>query len=134
MRRSTFEEKKDLFTRFFRAMAKNTILAHANVELGVHLHWQVYPESKPKGKTDAEAMAEALHILNNRKDKWFPGPWDPDKRMGAQSEAQWKAQVEFVGLEDKIKDVKPVFSTAIIDDVNRFDRDAIVKVAREMKA
>jgi NitT/TauT family transport system substrate-binding protein len=95
---------------------------------------QVYPESKPKGKTDAEAMAEALHILNNRKDKWFPGQWDPDKRMGAQTEAQWKAQVEFVGLADKIKDVRPVFSTAIIDEVNRFDRDAIAKIAREMKA
>ncbi len=133
VRKSTFNEKKELFTHFFRAMAKNTILAHANVELGVRLHWEVYPESKPKGKTDAEAMAEALHILNNRKDKWFPGPWDPDQRLGAQTETQWKAQVEFVGLEDKIKDVKPMFTTAIIDDVNKFDRDAIVKLAREMK-
>jgi NitT/TauT family transport system substrate-binding protein len=134
VRKSTFNEKKDLFTHFFRAMAKGTVFAHTNVELGVKLHWEIYPESKPKGKSDEESMREALNILNNRKDKWFPGEWDADKRFGAQSEDQWKAQVEFVDLEDKIKDVKPFFTTEIIDEVNKFDREKIAKMAREMKA
>jgi NitT/TauT family transport system substrate-binding protein len=134
VRRSTFKEKKDLFTHFFRAMAKGTVFAYTNVELGIKLHWEIYPESKPKGKSDEEAMREALNVLNGRKDKWFPGPWDPDKRLGAQTKAQWEAQVKFAGLEDKIKDVTPFFDTSIIDDVNKFDRAKIEKMAREMKA
>ena len=47
--------------------------------------------------------------------------------------AQWEAQVEFAGLEDKIKDVTPFFTTEIIDEVNKFDREAIAKRAKEMK-
>lgn len=133
VRKSTFEAKKDMFTRFFRAMAKGTVFAHANVELGIHLHWEIYPETKPKGKSPEEAMREALHVLNNRKDKWFPGAWDPDQRLGAQSKEQWEAQVKFAGLDGKIKDVTPFFTTEIIDDVNKFDREALAKRAREMK-
>lgn len=133
MRKSTFQQKKDLFTRYFRAQAKTTVFAHTNVEGGIRLHWEVYPESKPKGKSEQEAMTEALNILNNRKDKWFPGSWDPDQRLGAQSKEQWQAQLEFLGLADKIKDVTPFFTTEIIDDVNKFDREAIAKQAREMK-
>lgn len=133
VRRSDFKAKRDLYARFFRAMAKNTVFAHANVELGVWMHWDVYPESKPKGKSEQEAMAEALNILNNRKDKWFPGSWDPDQRLGAQTKAQWEGQVRFVELEDKIKDVTPFFTTEIIDEVNKFDREAVARKAREMK-
>lgn len=133
VRKSTFQEKKDVFTRFFRGMAKGTVFAHANPELGMYLHWEIYPETKPKGKSDEEIMREAGHVLNNRKDKWFPGSWDPDQRLGAQSKAQWEAQVKFADMEDKIKDVTPFFTTEIIDDVNKFDREAIAKRAREMK-
>ncbi|HET9904557.1 MAG TPA: ABC transporter substrate-binding protein [Xanthobacteraceae bacterium] len=133
VRKSTFEAKKELFTRFFRAMAIGTVFAHTNVKLGIELHWEVYPESKPKGKTDDEAMKEALHVLNNRKDKWFPGDWDPDKRLGAQNKDQWDAQIEFAELEGKIKDVTRYFDTSIVDDVNKFDRGKIEKMARELK-
>lgn len=134
VRKSTFPEKKDLFVRLFRAMAKGTVFAHTNVKLGIELHWEVYPESKPKGKTGDEAMREALNILNNRKDKWFPGPWDPDQRLGAQSKEQWEAQVKFAGFEGKIADVTRYFTNEIIDEVNRFDRAKIVKMAKDMKA
>jgi NitT/TauT family transport system substrate-binding protein len=134
VRKSTFASRKDEFVRFFRAIAKGTVLAYENVPLGIHLHWEVYPESKPKGKSEDEAMKEALNVINGRKDKWFPGDWDPDKRFGAQTKAQWEAQVKFADLDDQIKDVTPFFDTSIIDDVNKFDRDKIAKMAREMKA
>jgi NitT/TauT family transport system substrate-binding protein len=134
VRKSTFNDKKELFTRFFRAMAKGTVLAHANVPLGIKLHWDVYPESKPKGKSEEEAFSEALNTVNSRKDKWLPGDWDSDKRFGAQTKEQWQAQVKFADVGDKIKDVTPFFDTSIIDSVNKFDRAAIEKMAKEMKA
>ncbi len=131
-RRSALAKERDLYVRFFRAMAKSTVFAYANTDLAIKLHWQVYPESKPKGKSDAEAMAEARKIMDSRKDKWFAAPWQADKRMGAQSLEEWNAQVAFAGLTGQIKDISRVFTNDIIDDVNKFDRAAIEAKAKAM--
>src|SRR6185312_10426168 len=130
VRKSTFEKNRDLLTRFYRANAKSTVFAYANPELAIRLHFEVYPESKPKGKTDEQAMKEALHVVNSRKDKWLPGAWQTDKRFGAMNETEWQGQVRFVGLEDKIKDVHGMFTTALLDDVNKFDRAAVEQMAK----
>ena len=49
------------------------------------------------------------------------------------SKEEWEAQVKFAGLEGQIKDVTPVFTTDLLDDINNFDRAGIEKMAREMK-
>jgi len=134
VRKSDLAKRRDLFVRFFRAMAMGTVFAYTNPELAIRMHWEIYPESKPKGKSDAQAFAEALKIVNSRKDKWLPGPWQADKRFGAMTNTEWQAQVHFAGLDAKIKDVGPVFTTDLLDAVNTFDRAAIEKQAREMKA
>jgi len=132
VRRSTFAQNRDLYVRFFRAMAKGTVFAHANPELAIRLHWELYPESKPKGKTDKDAFDEALKVVHSRMDKWFAGPGQPDKRFGAMSLEEWQAQVAFAGLENQIKDVQPVFTTELIDEINKFDAAAIVAKAKSM--
>jgi NitT/TauT family transport system substrate-binding protein len=132
VRRSALAGERDLYVRFFRAMAKSTVFSYANVDLAIRLHWQIYPESKPKGKTDEEAMREARKVVDSRKDKWFAAPWQADKRMGAQTLEEWKAQVAFAGLEDKVKDVSRVFTNDLLDDINKFDRAAIEAKARSM--
>jgi NitT/TauT family transport system substrate-binding protein len=133
VRKSDLAKNRDTYVRFFRAMAKTTVFAYTNPDVSIKLHYEVYPESKPKGKTDAEAMKEARHINDSRREKWYPGSWQTDKRFGAMSKEEWEAQVKFAGLEAQIKDVTPVFTTDLLDDVNKFDRAAIEKMAREMK-
>jgi len=118
--------------RFFRAMAMGTVFSYANPDLAIRLHWEIYPESKPKGKSDADAFAEAKKVVDSRKDKWFPGPWQADKRMGAMTLEEWQAQVAFAGLEGQVKDVSTVFTTELLDEINRFDRKAIEEKARSM--
>src|SRR5262245_29354726 len=125
VRRSTFAQNRDLYVRFFRAMAKGTVFAHANPELAIRLHWELYPESKPKGKTDKDAFDEALKVVHSRMDKWFAGSWQADKRLGAMNLEEWQAQVAFAGQEGQIKDIAPVFTTELIDDINKFDAEAI---------
>jgi len=132
IRRSELAKNRDLYVRFFRAMAKGTVFAYANPDLSIRLHWEIYPESKPKGKTDQEAFAEAKKIVDVRKDKWFAGPWQADKRMGAMSREEWQAQVAFAGLEGQIKDVDAIFTTELLDDVNKFDLKAIEDKAHAM--
>ena len=133
VRKSDFKKNRDVYVRFFRAMAKSTVFAYADTDLGIKLHWDIYPESKPKGKSDAEAMEEARAVVNSRRDKWFAAPWQADKRLGPMTEDEWKAQVKFVGLEDKIKDVKPVFTNEIIDEVNAFDREKVLALVKQLK-
>jgi NitT/TauT family transport system substrate-binding protein len=132
VRRSDLAKNRDLYVRFFRAMAKGTVFAYANIDLGIKLHWEIYPESKPKGKTDQEAFTEARKILDARKDKWMPGAWQTDKRFGAMSRQEWDAQVKFAGLEGQVKDVAPAFTTELLDEINKFDRKAIEDKAKSM--
>jgi NitT/TauT family transport system substrate-binding protein len=132
VRRSDLAKNRDLYVRFFRAMAKSTVFSYANPELSIRLHWELYPESKPKGKTDKEAFDEALKVVNSRKDKWFAGPGQADKRLGAMSLEEWEAQVAFAGLEGQVKDVKPIFTTDLIDEINKFDAAAIAAKAKSM--
>jgi NitT/TauT family transport system substrate-binding protein len=132
VRRSELAKNRDLYVRLFRAMAKGTVFSYANPDLAIRLHWEIYPESKPKGKTDQEAFAEAKKVVDSRKDKWFPGSWQTDKRMGAMSKAEWQAQVVFAGLQDQIKDVSPIFTTELLDAINAFDVKAIEDKARSM--
>ena len=130
VRKSEFAKNRDLYVRFFRAMAKSTLFAHTAPELSVKMHWDLYPETKPKGKTDEEALKEQLLIVNVRKDKWLPGAWQADKRFGTQTKEEWEAQIKFAGL---VKDISGVFSTELLDDINKFDKDAIIAQAKSMK-
>ena len=133
VRKSDLSKNRDLYVRFFRAMAKNTVFAHANPDAAIRLHFEVYPETKPKGKSEAETMTEARKVNESRRDKWYAGAWQSDKRLGAMSKAEWEAQVKFAGLEGQIKDVTPIFTTDLLDDINKFDRAAIEKMALEFK-
>ncbi len=85
-------------SRLARAEPKAMRFGNA-AELAIRIHWALYPESKPKGKSDAEALKDALYILQVRKEKWFAAPWQADKRMGASSLAEWQEQVRFASLQ-----------------------------------
>ena len=132
VRRSDLAKNRDLYVRFFRAMAKGTVFAYANIDLGIKLHWEIYPESKPKGKTDQEALTEARKILDARKDKWMPASWQSDKRFGAMTKEEWEAQVKFAGLEGQVKDLAPAYTNELLDEINKFDRKAIEDKAKSM--
>ena len=132
VRRSALAKRRELYVGFFRAMAKSTVFAYANPDLAIKLHWEIYPESKPKGKTDQDAMTEARKIVDSRKEKWFAGAWQADKRLGAQTREEWDAQVEFAGLKGQVKDIGKLFTNDLIDDINEFDRAAIEAKAKAM--
>jgi NitT/TauT family transport system substrate-binding protein len=131
--RTLLKEHPDWLARHFRAQAKSTIFAHANPELAVRLHWQLYPESKPKGKGEEEALKDALYILKMRMDKWFAAPWQDDKRMGASTPEEWSAWIAFTGTEDRIKDPAALFTNELIDEINAFDRGAVLEQARTLR-
>ena len=59
-----------------------------------------------------------------------------DKRWGASSAAQWQKLFTIARQEKLIQgtfDVKDAFTGSLIDDVNRFDAQAVIRQAREYR-
>jgi len=133
------EERKGLVA-LFRGIAKSTIFAHSNLDAGIDLHWAVYPESRPKGRSEEEARKELAFILKDRKNSWMRRPDDPDQRIGASSLAEWKANIEMTAessknpkLAEELGDPNRLFTNELIDEVNAFDRQAVVEMAKAFK-
>ena len=138
--RKSLKDDRKALVGLFRGMAKSTLFAHSHLEAAFDAHWTVYPESRPKGKSDDEARKEMKFILNRRRDNWIRMPDDADQRWGASSLAEWKANVEFTSeaakMPDlsKLVDANKVFSNELIDEVNQFDKNAIIQMAKSFKA
>ena len=133
------KERKSLVA-LFQGIAKSTLFAHHNLDAGIDLHWAVYPESKPKGRTEEEARKELVFILKDRKNSWMRRPDDPDQRMGASSLAEWKANIEMTAdssknprLSEALGDPNRLFSNELIDDINAFDKRAVVEMAKAFR-
>jgi NitT/TauT family transport system substrate-binding protein len=132
-KRATFEKKRDVFARYFRAVTKSTLFAYNNREAAVRLFFDMYPEALPKGKTQEQAVADGTAALDVRKEKWFPDKSDADQRIGAQSEIEWVNAVKMMELEDKFKDPSKLYTNDIVDECNKFDKNAIVDMAKSFK-
>lgn len=134
-------ENRKQYVGLFRAMAKSTLFARANLDQAINLHWARYPESKPKSKTEDEGRQEFKTILARRKDNWVRKDDDPEKRHGyitpSDAEANLVLASEITkdpGLAAKLGDLGKWYSNDLIEEVNAFDKAAIIKQAREFKA
>ena len=124
----------------FRGLAKSTLFAYTNIDQAINIHWDLYPESKPKGKTEDEARRELHYILKRRMQNWMRRPDDPDQRMGAQTLAEWKTNIETAAQTSKnpqlaaqLGDTSKLFTNELIDEVNAFDKAAVIKQAQAFK-
>jgi len=138
-RRLLKEERKSLVA-LFQGIARSTIFSNANLEAAIDLHWAVYPESRPKGRGEDEARRELAFILKDRKNSWMRRPDDPDQRMGASSLPEWQANIEMTAessknpkLADELGDPNRLFTNELIDDINAFDRRAVVEMAKSFR-
>lgn len=134
---AAFNKDKAKYAGLFRAIAKGQIFTALNPRASILLHWDLFPESKPKGKSDQEAMDDMLKIITTRMDKWFPHASSPDQRLGSSRKEQWEASVNFIGLINpkvaEIKDVASLYNNDVIDEANNFDRKAFEVFAKDFK-
>ncbi|SEB23717.1 ABC transporter substrate-binding protein [Variovorax sp. YR216] len=138
--RKLLKEDRKSLVALFQGIAKSTIFSNANLDTAIDLHWAVYPESRPKGRSEDEARKELAFILKDRKNSWMRRPDDPDQRMGASSLAEWKANIKMTAestrnpkLAEELGDPNRLFTNELIDEINAFDKQAIVQMAKELK-
>lgn len=130
-RRSALKENRKAYVGLFRAMTKTTIFTYTNPERAIQLHFELYPESVPKGIPLEQAVRDAQHILQARRDKWLPAkPSQGDPRFGGQTVQDWRDWAQFTGLS--LPDPSVVYNTDLLDEVNDFDHDAIRRMAKQV--
>lgn len=120
---------------FAQGIAKGALFALTNPEAAVKIHWAKYPASKPTSIPEEQALREAVHVLEARLGKYkVENRQDP--RYGAFRPEEWVATQGFffdVGMIKSKPDVSAYYTNDLVDDVNKFDKAAIVKQAQSYK-
>jgi NitT/TauT family transport system substrate-binding protein len=119
-----------------RGYAMGTVFAIANPEAAIRILWDVYPQTRALGKDEATALKDDLITLDARAKHWRYEPVD-GKRWGDNVEANYRAYLEWLIAQGVVKtrvEVKDLITGELLDDVNKFDAEAIRRDARAFKA
>jgi NitT/TauT family transport system substrate-binding protein len=140
VRKKDLKDNRKSIVGVLRGTAKSTLFAHTNLVAAIKLHWLVFPESKPKTKSEEEALKDLEIIMKSRRNSWIRRPDDQEQRFGATTPEDWAAALRgaVIGtnspkLADQLGDGSSAFANELIDEVNDFDKAAIVKQAKEFK-
>ena len=140
-RKKDLKDDRKTVVGFCRGMAKSSLFATTNLAAALDLHWSLYPESKPKSTSPEAVRKEMETILAQRRINWVRRPDDPDQRMGASSAGQWRGTIASVAkssgnplLPQQIGDPANIFTNELIDEINDFDKAAVVRQAKSFKA
>jgi len=131
-RRETLKEHRNWAVGIGRATAKAQVFIRENPDAAAYAYLQMFPESAPKASTlDQQIAAIKIPIVKRQQ---FFGSYDPSvKKWGEMSAAEFKEEVDFMGLTDKIKDVSGLFTNELIEEINSFDQQKIRADARSFK-
>jgi NitT/TauT family transport system substrate-binding protein len=128
-------EQARLATAFARGVAKATLFGLTNPEAAVRIHWKLYPQSKLQGGDEAKALKDAIHVFKARFDLQRVDTRE-DKRYGAATTAQWERLERIYKERGLIKGtVNPadLFTVSLVDQINRFDAQAVIRQAKEYR-
>jgi len=128
-------ENAAMLIGFARGIAKATVFGLANPEAAVRIHWKMYPQTKPQTGDEAQALKDALNVFNSR---FMLQRVDnrPDPRFGIGTPAQWEKLQSIFKEQKFIEGTVPaadLYTAALIDQINKFDRAAIVAQAKAYK-
>jgi NitT/TauT family transport system substrate-binding protein len=118
-----------------KGYAMGTVFAVANPEAAVKILYEVYPQTKPSGKTDEQALRDDVKTLLARAEHWKLEAGGV-KRWGESSIKDFDAYEDFLlrwkVIQQKVP-VTDVVSNELIDEVNRFDAAEVAAEARAWK-
>jgi NitT/TauT family transport system substrate-binding protein len=128
-------ENSAVLVGFARGVAKATLFGLTNPEAAVRIHWKLYPQTRPQGMDEAKALKEALHVFDSRFDLQRVDN-RTDKRYGIASLEQWEKLKSIYRDQKVIEGTVPAadfYSSALVEQINHFDREAVIRQAKEYK-
>jgi len=115
--------------------AKGTIFAMANPEAAIRVLWEVFPQTKPTGKSESDALRDDVKTLEARAKNWPPAAGGVAK-WGENSEKNYAAYMDFLFKNGVLKEkvaASDLITNDLIDDINKFDPAAITAMAKTYK-
>jgi NitT/TauT family transport system substrate-binding protein len=131
----TLQNKRAEVVGLGQAYAKGTVFALNNSEAAIRILWEVYPQTKATGKDEATALRDDIKTLEARARSWRLEPVGVTK-WGENSEANYAAYVDFLVKNGVLKEkvaVSDLITNELIDDINKFDANAIKAMAQGYK-
>ncbi len=130
VRRDALAQNRSPIVGLLRGITKGSIFVLENPEAAARVHWKLYPESKPKGKGEAEALRETVHIITSRSGKFAIDPVKMPK-YGMNYPKGWEAFVKALALDPAaVGDVRRFYTNELIEEANQFDQEKIRALAR----
>ncbi len=133
VRRETMAQHRAMVVGLLRGVAKGTVVSLESPEAAAMIHWKLFPESRPKGKSEADALRETVHIITSRTGKYMLDPVKMPK-YGMNYPKGWETFVKVLDLDPaKVGDVRRFYTNELIDEANQFDQEKIRALARNWK-
>lgn len=126
------EKNPAQYIGFARAIAKGYEFDNANPEAAVRMTWKEFPASKPANVPEDQALKVAIAVNRTRIAKWV-SPKTQGKH-GLFLEDDYKELIQFTkdfGMipQDAAFDLSKFYTNKLIDEANKFDRDAVKRQA-----
>ena len=131
----TLQKNRAQAVALVKGYAMGTVFAMANPEAAVKILYEVYPQTKPTGKSDEQALRDDVKTLLARAEHWRLEAGGV-KRWGESSLKDFDAYEDFLVkwkvIPAKVP-AKEMVTNELIDEVNRFDAARIAADAKAYK-
>lgn len=109
-----------------RVMSKSAIFTEENPAATLRLHFELFPETLPSGKSVDEAVEELVPGMSARVEKVMP---PPGHQLGEFIPEAWDGYVDYLGVD---VDPSEFYTNEFVEDFNDFDHDAVRRLAQEL--
>ena len=118
-----------------KGYAMGTVFAIANPEAAIRILWEVFPQTKSTGKSEADAMRDDVKTLEARARSWKLESVGA-KKWGDNLVPNYDAYMDFLVKNGVLKEKAAgtdLVTNDLIDDMNKFDPAEIEKMAKGWK-
>jgi NitT/TauT family transport system substrate-binding protein len=118
-----------------KGYAMGSVFAVANPEAAVRITWEVFPQTKATGKSEADALKDDVKTLEARARSWRLESVGA-KKWGENLVQNYDAYIDFLVKNGVVKEKVPasdLVTNDLIDDINKFDAKAIEEQAKGWK-
>lgn len=127
--RPRIEADRALMVGYGRSVAKASVFLLANPVAGAQAFLKMYPETAPRGSSSEQAVKSIIEAIS-RRIKLYDPPYAGAK-LGSINEEEFSTEAKLNGWD--IKDFKPLYTNALIDDINNFNVEDIRAQAKAYK-
>ncbi|MDA1000511.1 MAG: ABC transporter substrate-binding protein [bacterium] len=130
-----YKTRRKMLIGLARGLAKAQIFQEVNPEAAVRIHWKVYPQTAPRGGVTDAAVRREAKVVAVRAGIQSRNAVGTNK-FGDLPKANMEGYQNYLIRIDRLKkkiDVSKYYTNEFTDEINNFDREAVIKQAKGFK-